>query len=424
MDTFDRTSSPLVEHTDVAIIGGGPSGASAAAWLSRQGLDVRVFERQHFPRFSIGESLLPQCMVHLQTCGLLDAARAGNFQPKNGAAFCWNGNDAAIDFREKFTPGPGTTWQVERADFDQRLLDGAREAGAHVEHGISVTGFTPDARQPQIDLRDEDGATRRVSARFVLDASGYGRVLARLTELDCPSTLPTRGALFTHVEGLYGDDDYDREKILIGVHPEQDDIWYWLIPFPDGRASVGVVAGIDDLDAAGDDDPARYRALMNAEPRFAELLKGVTPVRDITRLAGYSSNIERLYGPGFAVLGNAGEFLDPVFSSGITIALDSSMRAAPLVMRQLEGQAVDWDADFEAPLREGIATFRAFIDAWYDGDLQRIIFHERQAPRVREMLSAILAGYAWDRDNPFVSASRRRLKSLAQACALETSPSP
>lgn len=421
MDTPEH--SDTLEHTDVAIIGGGPSGAAAAAWLARHGLAVRVLERQHFPRFSIGESLLPQCMVHLETCGLLDAATAGGFQPKNGAAFCWNGDYAAIDFREKFTPGPGTTWQVERADFDQRLLDGARDAGAEVEHGVSVVGFTPDPQRPRLTLRDEAGATRQLEARFVLDASGYGRVLARLADLDCPSSLATRGALFTHVEGLFGDADYDREKILIGVHPEQDDIWYWLIPFPNGRASVGVVADIASLDAAGDDDTARYWALMNAEPRFAKLLSGVTPVREVTRLAGYSANIKRLHGPGFAVLGNAGEFLDPVFSSGITIALDSAVRAAPLVARQLNGESVDWDGDFETPLRDGIATFRAFIDAWYDGRLPRIIFHEHQAPRIRDMISAILAGYAWDKNNPFVTASQRRLDSLAEACAQQTAVS-
>ncbi|SHM36584.1 NAD(P)/FAD-dependent oxidoreductase [Vreelandella subglaciescola] len=422
MDTPEH--SDTLEYTDVAIIGGGPSGAAAAAWLARHGLAVRVLERQHFPRFSIGESLLPQCMAHLETCGLLEAAQAGHFQPKNGAAFCWKGQYAAIDFREKLTPGPGTTWQIERADFDQRLLDGARDAGADVEHGVSVIGFTPDPHRPQLTMRDDAGKTRQLEARFVLDASGYGRVLARLTGLDCPSSLATRGALFTHVEGLFGDADHDRNKILIGVHPEQKDIWYWLIPFPDGRASVGVVADIDTLDAAGDNDTARYWALINAEPRFNELLTGVTPVRDVTRLAGYSANIKRLHGPGFAVLGNAGEFLDPVFSSGITIALDSAVRAAPLVTRQLDGEDVDWDGDFEIPLREGIATFRAFIDAWYDGRLPRIIFHEHQTPRIRDMLSAILAGYAWDKNNPFVTASQRRLDSLAEACTQEAAVSP
>ncbi|WP_163558691.1 NAD(P)/FAD-dependent oxidoreductase [Halomonas sp. NO4] len=410
------------ETTDVAIIGAGPAGAAAAAWLAQRGYGVRVLERQHFPRFSIGESLLPQCMVHLETCGLLEAAQAGDYQPKNGAAFCWRGSESAIDFRHKFSPGPGTTWQVERADFDHRLIEAASQAGAEVTHGVEVTDFTADRESPRLTLQDESGTMQHLNARFVLDASGYGRVLARLTGLDRPSTLANRSALFTHVEDRIRCPDHDREKILIGIHPRHSGIWYWLIPFRHGRTSVGVVAEPAILEAAGSDDPTRLWSLIGEEPRFAELLENAEAVRDIARLQSYSADIKRLHGPGFAVLGNAGEFLDPVFSSGVTIALDSAVRAAPLVARQLEGHTVDWAAEFEAPLRRGVATFRDFVDAWYDGRLPRIIFHDQQSPRLRGMIGSVLAGYAWDTDNPFVAASRRRLDRLAESCAIEASP--
>lgn len=409
------------DTTDVAIIGAGPSGAAAAAWLARRGLRVRVIERSRFPRFSIGESLLPQCMVHLEACGLLEAAQAGDFQPKNGAAFTWRGQDTAIDFRDKFSPGPGTTWQVERADFDQRLIEGARQAGAEVEFGTRVEAFVADPLRPRLTLVDADSERRSLSTRFVLDASGYGRVLARLTGLARPSTLESRCALFTHIEDRISCPRHDREKILIGMHPEHPGIWYWLIPFRHGRASVGVVGDRATLDGAGVDDAERLWHFIQAEPRLAELLADAEAVRDIGRLEGYSADVERLHGPGFALLGNAGEFLDPVFSSGVTIALDSALRAAPLVERQLGGETVDWDAQFEQPLRRGVATFREFVDAWYDGRLPRVIFNAQQTPRIRSMISSVLAGYAWDENNPFVTASRRRLDSLAEACAGTTS---
>lgn len=411
-----------IEQTDIAIIGAGPSGAAAAAWLAGRGHQVRVLERGHFPRFSIGESLLPQCMPHLAACGLMESVVDAGYQHKNGAAFCHGERYAAIDFRDKYTAGPGTTWQVERADFDQRLINGAIARGARVDFGMTVTGFNADSQTPSLTIINQQGEQSTLQARFVLDASGYGRVLARLEQLDRPSTLPPRAALFTHIEDHISAADHDREKILIGVHPEHQSIWYWLIPFSNGRASIGVVGDLQQLDSAADDDSSRLWALLRQEPRFARLLENAVPTRDVQRLAGYSADIERLHGPGFAILGNAGEFLDPVFSSGVTIALDSAVRAAPLVERQLEGDTIDWAGEFETPLREGVATFRDFVDAWYDGSLQTIIFHQRQEPRLREMIASVLAGYAWDKSNPYVAASRRRIRTLAERCAMDAVP--
>ncbi|WP_129141176.1 NAD(P)/FAD-dependent oxidoreductase [Modicisalibacter coralii] len=401
--------------SDVVVIGAGPAGALAAARLATAGHRVRVIERERFPRFSIGESLLPQCMEPLERAGLLDAVRAGHYQPKNGAAFTRHGLGTVIDFHDKTTPGWSDTFQVERADFDQRLIEAAQARGARVDFATTVESVEPDAHRPALTIRDETGHTQRLETRFILDASGYGRVLARQLGLARDPRLEPRTALFTHVEILL-DDDFDREKILIGVHPNDPQLWYWLIPFREGRASVGVVGDTATLEAAGNDAESRWRALIDAEPRFAELLADARPVRPIQALAGYSADVERLHGPGYALLGNAGEFLDPVFSSGVTIALRSADMATTLLERQLAGERVDWDTEFEDPLRAGVATFRAFVDAWYDGRLQTIIFQRDPPAELRRMISAVLAGYAWDRDNPFVSASRRRLDVLAELC--------
>nr|WP_299242087.1 NAD(P)/FAD-dependent oxidoreductase [uncultured Halomonas sp.] len=402
--------------TDVIVIGGGPAGAAAASQLAGLGHEVRVLERSHFPRFSIGESLLPQCMSYLETAGLLETVQAGGYQLKNGAAFTRGAKTTAIDFREKFTPGWGTTCQIERADFDQRLIQAAIERGAKVDFGVTVTDVRPDDQRPQVSYVDENGQTTTVTARFLLDASGYGRVLARTLDLERDPRLEPRMAVFTHVEDRIDDPDYDREKILIGVHPKDATIWYWLIPFANGHASVGVVGAIETLARYGDSAEARWHTLIDAEPRYRQLLRNARPVRAFSELKGYSADVTRLHGPGYALLGNAGEFLDPVFSSGVTIALRSANMAAPLVDRLLRGESVDWQTEFEAPLRQGVATFRAFVDAWYDGRLQSIVFNEAQPDGLKRMISAVLAGYAWDQDNPFVTAADRRLTALAQLC--------
>src|SRR5690606_7136327 len=149
--------------------------------------------------------------------------------------------------------------------FDQRLIEGARRAGAQVHFGVSVTGFHPHPQRPRLQLEDEQGRRHDLNARFVLDASGYGRVLARLEKLDQPSSLAPRTALFTHVEDHIETTEYDREKILIGIHPQDAKTWYWLIPFHSGRASVGVVTAPDRADAAGDSDDQRLWNLLHQE---------------------------------------------------------------------------------------------------------------------------------------------------------------
>nr|WP_232916955.1 NAD(P)/FAD-dependent oxidoreductase [Pseudomonas corrugata] len=411
-----------MERRQVVIIGAGPSGAIAAALLKRKGHDVLVIERQHFPRFSIGESLLSHCLDFVEEAGMLDAVNAAGFQRKNGAAFAWGERYSAFDFGDTFSEGKPTTFQVQRADFDKLLADQAALQGVEIRYGQAIANADFSLAKPQLGVQREDGSEYRLEADFVLDASGYGRVLPRLLDLEAPSNFPVRQAVFTHIEDRIENPAFDREKILITTHPTKRDVWFWTIPFSGGRCSVGVVAAAEHFEGRTDDLDACLRSFIDETPSLAGVLDNAlwdTPARTI---GGYSANVKTLHGPGFALLGNAAEFLDPVFSSGVTIAMRSASMAAGVLHRQLSGEQVDWQSEFAEPLKRGVDTFRCYVEGWYAGTFQDVIFYTEGSADIRRMISSILAGYAWDQRNPFVSEPKRRLRMLSEICA-NTAPS-
>jgi len=407
----------LKERREILVIGAGPAGSLVAALLHGLGHDVLVLEREAFPRFSIGESLLAHCVDFLAEAGMLDAVERAGFQRKNGAAFSHGARYAEFDFGDQFTAGRTATWQVPRASFDQLLADEAVRQGVEIRYRQEIAAVDFTGGCASVTARGPDGAPLHVEAGFVLDASGFGRVLARQLGLERPSGFPVRQSLFTHVAEGDPAIAFDRDKIRIVVHPRHRDVWYWLIPFSDSRFSVGVVARPEFIGRYPGDDDARLRALVAEDHGLASILAGAawdTPVRS---LAGYSANVSTLTGPRFALLGNAAEFLDPVFSSGVTIAMRSASMAAGVLHRKQGGEPVDWEAEFTRPLRAGVDVFRAYVDAWYDGRFQDIVFYEDPPPGIRAMICSVLAGYAWDRRNPCVAHARRRLASLASLCA-------
>ncbi|CAM3757835.1 NAD(P)/FAD-dependent oxidoreductase [Pseudomonas wadenswilerensis] len=406
-----------LQQRQVLIIGAGPSGAIAGALLKRNGHDVLIIERQRFPRFSIGESLLSHCIDFVEEAGMLPALEAAGFQRKNGAAFAWGDEYSAFDFGDTFSNGKPSTFQVQRAQFDQLLADQAAAQGVEIRYEEEIIAADFERPRPQVRVRRLDGSEYRVEAEFVLDASGYGRVLPRLLDLEAPSNFPVRQAVFTHIEDRIDHPAFDREKILITTHPQHRDIWFWTIPFSNGRCSLGVVAAAEHFAAAPADLDACLKDFVAQTPSLAKVLANAawdTPARTI---GGYSANVKTLHGPGFALLGNAAEFLDPVFSSGVTIAMRSASMAAGVLHRQLQGESVDWQSEFAEPLKRGVDTFRAYVEGWYNGSFQDVIYHPASSPEIRAMISSILAGYAWDQRNPFVSEPKRRLRMLAEVCA-------
>src|ERR1700722_132052 len=254
------------EHSNVLIIGAGPAGSVAAGMLRKKGRQVLVLERETFPRFSIGESLLPQSMEFIEQAGMLRAVVEAGFQYKNGATFVRDDLYTELDFRNKHSVGWGTTYQVQRAPFDHLLAREAERMGAEVRFRHEVIAADVSGDRPVVQVRSPDGDVYSVDASFLLDASGFGRILPKLLRLERPSDFPVRGAIFTHIQDRIELGAFDRNKIRITVHPEEVDVWYWLIPFSDGRCSLGVVARQDFLARFQGTDTERLRTLVFEDP--------------------------------------------------------------------------------------------------------------------------------------------------------------
>lgn len=404
---------------DVTIIGAGPSGAIAAALLAQKGHSVCVLERETFPRFSIGESLLPQCMSFIEEAAMLDAVNAMNAQRKDGASFHYKGQNIDFDFAHKSSEGPSATFQVIRANFDKVLIDEAVKSGAKLFYNTTVNDGKFSKSKTTLNVSDSSGA-REITSRFCLDASGYGRVLPRLLDLNKPSSYPNRTSYFTHVKDNMNKNAHNRDHILITVHPDHKDVWFWLIPFSDGTSSIGVV-GKDEyfsaLEHEGKSQQDILKHFISGDPNLNEILSNAEYHVPTQKLSGYSCGVKSLYGDGYALLGNAGEFLDPVFSSGVTIAMKSASLAANTLDRQLRGDTVNWETEFSEPLMRGVETFRAFVESWYEGGLIDVFFaNTMRSESITKYLISILAGYAWDTNNPYVAQPKRRLKSLIGLC--------
>jgi flavin-dependent dehydrogenase len=400
------------EKCDVLVIGAGPAGTVAASIVSQAGYSVKIVEKLQFPRFVIGESLLPRCMEALEEAKFLDAVKAKGFQEKFGAKFVKNGKVCDYFFADQFTAGWNWTWQVPRAEFDKTLADTVEKMGVPVNYETTVTGIQFNGSDSVTTVEDKNGEAREIEARFIIDGSGYGRVIPKLFNMDRPSNLPPRKALFTHTVDTKRSMADEPNRITIVVHDKG--VWIWIIPFSNGITSLGFVASPEYFDQFPGTDEEQLRALIASQPYTAERFKEVEFVFEPRILQSWSATTSSFYGDGFVLTGNVTEFLDPVFSSGVTLASVSSQMAAHLVIKKLKGEAVDWDNEYTKPMMQGVDTFRTYVMAWYDGTLDTIFFADNPVQAYKNQICSVLAGYVWDTNNPFVKESKASVTKLAR----------
>lgn len=401
-----------MQKVDVVIIGAGPAGTVAASYLHNNGHRVLVLEKEKFPRFQIGESLLPCCMEHLDEVGLLDAIIPLNFQKKTGAAFMNGEERCEFFFSEQYTKGWTWTWQVKRAEFDMALAEGTMKKGVPIlfEHTVLEVKCSP--KDQIVTYQNKEGESYSTECKFIIDASGYGRVLPRLFNLNKPSSFTARGAIFTHVVDSLRN---ETESNNIFVHAfDNNASWLWAIPFSDGTTSIGIVGNDDTIHSYSCNEGQEFKSFIKTFPDLKERFQDAKLLFEPRSILGYSIGIEKMWGDGFVLCGNSTEFLDPIFSSGVTFATSSGLLAAKLTRQQLNGIQVDWQNDYEAVVKNGIEVFRSYVAAWYSGEFQTILFTHEIDPEIKKKICSVLAGYVWDQTNPFVKKHKTILPTLAK----------
>ena len=402
----------MKKEVDVLVIGAGPSGSVAAAMLNKAGVSVQVVEKMKFPRFVIGESLLPRCMEALEEAGLLEAVKAKGFQRKDGAKFVMEGKICDFNFSHQYTHGWQWTWQVPRADFDKTLADECERMGVSISYETEVTGIEILEDHSIITVKGSTGNMETIKAKFIIDGSGYGRVIPRLFGLERPSSLPPRKAVFCHVTDPRRSDAFEPNRIVVYVH--QPKTWIWVIPFSNGNTSLGFVGDPAFFDQYKGTLKEQYQGLLAAEPEIAARFEQAEMIWDEPKmLQSWSVTTDVFYGKGFVLTGNVTEFLDPIFSSGVTLATVSAQMAAGLVIRHLKGEQVDWKEEYMNPMMKGIDVFRTYVNAWYDGSLFNIFFAPEPDLEIRAQICSVLAGYVWDETNPFVARHAKNVRALS-----------
>jgi len=299
-----------------------------------------------------------------------------------------------------------------RAEFDLALANAVKDMGVEVLFERSVTSVEFLDSHATATVSHPDGSSQNVTAKFILDCSGYGRVLPRLLDLERPSNFPVREALFAHVTGDHRPEGREEGKIWACLHPSG--AWLWIIPFSNGRTSVGVVATPEIFAQFLGNPEEQLRAIVSTDPSAGPRLRDMQLAFAPQRIVGFSCGVKQIHGPRYALVGNATEFLDPIFSSGVTLALASASRAAKTLTRELRGETVNWQADYADWVMGGINAFRAYVAAWYDGTLPDIFFNAGRNRDIMRQVCSVLAGYVWDKSNPYVTQPERALPLLSR----------
>jgi flavin-dependent dehydrogenase len=391
-----RAHSSTGFDCDVIVAGGGPSGSTAAAWLGREGHRVILFERDQFPRFHIGESLLASVNDVLAAIGAERLVREAGFPQKWGATFM--SSDGGIERYADFAVAPGVrapqTWQVPRATFDELLLRHAASCGAEVRERHRVLDVTFNDHGVTATVEGPDGGPQTVRARGLIDASGRGALLSRKFDLRVDEPRLANIAVFSHYSGVPRPDG--RRSGDIRIVARKDLGWFWLIPISDGLMSVGIVLPRAAFQAFPRLDPGAFldRAISET-PAVARLLADARREWPVRVEKDFSFSSRAYAGDHWVLVGDSGSFLDPVFSTGVAIALESGLEAAQAMAAGLTrgDLSVRRFARFARRQRLRYLSFRRFVVAFYTPAFRDLFFSEDPPPRMFRALVTVFAGY-------------------------------
>ena len=414
----------IKEFVDVLIIGAGPSGCVSASYLHKNGVKIKVVEKTKFPRLVVGESLIPRVMDHFAEAELFECLDAMNFEKKLGARFIRGEEICVFDFSKKFGEGWDWTWQVPRADFDNTMAQEVIRKGIDLEFESEVLEVSFEGKNSKTIVKDKDGSLKEIHAKFIIDSSGYGRVLPRLLDLDAPSQLDPHSSIFTHVKDINREEGEEGTQISFDIL--ETEVWLWVIPFSNGNTSVGVVGPTDFINSLSEnkDNAEALRNAIQKSDFYIKRFQGTEFLFEPVKLENYSRAVKRMYGDGFALTGNSSEFLDPVFSSGVAFATESGMLAAKLYLKESQGIEVDWEVEFTQYMERGIAVFTTYVKEWYTGNLQTLFFYQPENPDVKQKICSVLAGYVWNEENPFVKKHDKVIQNMAHVLNNTNQKSP
>lgn len=378
---------------DVAIIGGGPAGSTAATFLARQGRRVIVLEREKFPRFHIGESLLPYSMGAFDRLGVREKMDA-SFVPKHGGLIATTCGTRSVKFyfKDGFRLKHRQAYQVRRADFDKMLLDNAAENGAvvHEQTTVEHVAFSDDAVTLKLKPNEATRANE-IKARYVVDCSGRNTVIGSFFKLKQSYAHLQKFSVYAHFDGVTRDEGIDGSLIRL---IRGEGFWFWMIPVSETRTSVGLVMDVADFKKQKRSPEDMLEMTIRVQPVMWERMQNAERVTPVYSAGDYSYRNSSLVGDRWLLAGDAAGFIDPIFSTGVFLAIRSGEQAADaidLALRKPNEQRRAFKK-YETSVKRVMNMYLRFVTAWYEPQFIQVITHPVTRFQLTAAINAVLAG--------------------------------